>query len=157
METQYTISPSQQLQGWLITLGSAKALKDYVTYINREKHTPSEDDWGDNSTAAVSEIRDAICLPLLEELLVAILDKDYVDASWYSLRNSLSTALIQCGENACKETIAMLELHRPSAEESESNFRYCNHIIESINKSQKSKLDMPFLFDEAMSFLKSLD
>lgn len=156
MEIQYAQSPSMQLQAHLISLGSEKAIRDYVEQIKISKHPPEGvNNIFDGPTVAIGSISSPIYLPLLEELLGVVFCKDFVDSLHpiRNLRDTLTQALINCGKNAPQETIQLIESHQPDASENIEIFRQCNYMINEIERSQCISQDVPMSLEKAMIFL----
>lgn len=154
MEREYNVTSSMQLQAHLITLGSEIAVKDYVSKVSAEKHPPEGKGINfDGPTAAISTLTDPSFLPWLEKLIVVVFAPDFIDCSWKTLRDSLSKALVNCSAAAYNETIELLIKYRPSADENETNFRFCNYTIEDIEHSRKMAFDAPNTFVETKKLL----
>ena len=142
MEREYKKEYSFRLQADLIKLGSTKALNDYVQKVSRDKR-PFEDKFNrfDGPTEAIASIRNSEFLPQLKILLETVLDKAYTDSEYVNLKGSLTQALISCGSFAYLETTGIIKVLKPSIEEDEDNFVYCNYILNGIETERKRVVD----------------
>lgn len=157
MEEQYKTSPSSQLQAHLITLESKLAINKYVDYVKTNKNIPEgKAICTDGATRAIGSICNTDFIPLLETLLDILFDNEFVDGEWYSLRNSLSQAFLNCSKKQPLKTIEIITAHIPDGDCDERNFRYCNQIIEDIQSEQKSQQDKPLEIHEVKQILKDI-
>lgn len=142
MEREYKKEYSFRLQADLIKLGSTKALNDYVQKVSRDKR-PFEDKFNrfDGPTEAVASIRNSEFLPQLKILLETVLDKAYTDSEYVNLKGSLTQALINCGGCDYQKTTEIIKELRPTIEEDEDNFVYCNYILNGIETERKRVVD----------------
>lgn len=154
MERQYRVTPTMQLQASLITLGSSLALTDYVESTKRTKHISEEDGHPGRPTAAIKTISNPHHLPLLKELLEVVLDSEFVDCTWFGLRNSLMDAFLNCGRVMPEETIQIIESLKPSSRENEKNNRYCNYLIRKLQNIEGSSQDLPKSLQEAKQIIQ---
>lgn len=147
MEREYIKEYSLRLQADLIKLGSARALEDYVQKVAKDK-CPFENNISrfDGPTEAVASIKNPKFLPQLKILLKTVLDKDYTDNEYVNLKGSLTQALINCGGCAYHETTKIIKELRPSIEEDEDNFVYCNYILNGIETERKRVVDKVYNF-----------
>lgn len=154
MEREYKKEYSFRLQADLIKLGSTKALNDYVQKVSRDKR-PFEDKFNrfDGPTEAIASIRNSEFLPQLKTLLKTVLDKDYTDNEYVNLKGSLTQVLINCGGCAYQETTKIIKELRPSIEEDEDNFVYCNYILNGIETERKRVVDKVYNFKAVKKLL----
>lgn len=154
MEREYKKEYSFRLQADLIKLGSTKALNDYVQKVSRDKR-PFEDKFNrfDGPTEAIASIRNSEFLPQLKTLLKTVLDKDYTDNEYVNLKGSLTQVLINCGGCAYHETTKIIKELRPSIEEDEDNFVYCNYILNGIETERKRVVDKVYNFKAVKKLL----
>lgn len=154
MEREYKKEYSFRLQADLIKFGSTKALNDYVQKVSRDKR-PFEDKFNrfDGPTEAIASIRNSEFLPQLKILLETVLDRDYTDNEYVNLKGSLTQALINCGGCAHHETTEIIKELRPSIEEDEDNFVYCNYILNGIETERKRVVDKVYNFKAVKKLL----
>lgn len=154
LERKYSQHPSIQLQAHLITYGSRKAITDYVEKVAEEKHPPEgKGVHVGGPTEAISCISNPVFLPQLETLLVVVLDPDFKDCFWNELQNSLTKAFAHCGTEAYEETLELIQRHRPPADKDEKNYRYCNSIIQEVERARKSMGDKAMSLVQTKAFL----
>ena len=154
LERKYSQHPSIRLQAHLITYGSRKAITDYVEKVAEEKHPPEGKGVHiGGPTEAISCISNPVFLPQLETLLVAVLDPDFKDCFWNELQNSLTKAFAHCGTEAYEETIELIQRHRPPSDKDEKNYRYCNSIIQEVERARKSMGDKAMSLVQTKAFL----
>jgi len=154
MEREYTKQPSVQLQAYLITYGSCHAIDDYVKKVSVDKCPPKgTGTLVDGPTGSIASISDPIFLLQLERLLIVVFDPEFRDNTWRGLRNSLAKAFVNCGTVAYEETIEILMKHRPSVDVNETNYRYCNSIIDDIEHARKMLKDTPLALSETRRIL----
>ena len=154
MEREYKKKRSLVLQAHLITFGSSIAINDYVESVRSLKHPPE----GTGTclhgpTEAIGSIRNPEFIPQLEDLLVIMFDPEFVDGEWRGLRNSLMKAFVNCGTESYEEAKAVLLKHRPSSDENEQNYRFCNYTLQEIEHGRKIKQDVPKSLGETKVFL----
>lgn len=89
-------------------------------------------------------------------MLVTLLDKDFKDGEWHSLRSSLSYAFINCSKQEFDSTIKIITTHTPNANNDERNFRYCNQIIADIQNEQSLQQDNPLELQEVKQIINNL-
>lgn len=154
MEREYKKEYSFRLQADLIKLGSTKALNDYVQKVSRDKR-PFEDKFNrfDGPTEAVASIRNSEFLPQLKILLETVLDKAYTDSEYVNLKGSLTQALINCGGCDYQKTTEIIKELRPTIEEDEDNFVYCNYILNGIETERKRVVDKVYNFKAVKKLL----
>ena len=92
-------------------------------------------------------------LPQLKTLLKTVLDKDYTDNEYVNLKGSLTQVLINCGGCAYHETTKIIKELRPSIEEDEDNFVYCNYILNGIETERKRVVDKVYNFKAVKKLL----
>lgn len=156
MERWYMNDKSLYLQAHLISLGSVTALSDYVEFVRTKKVTPEGDSIvHDGPTAAIRSVQGEYALPFLGKLLDVIFDAEFVDCSWRGLRSTLRAALINCGKNAPKETIEIIEKHRSKELIQKENVRFCNYTINEIRRAQVVNQDLPMTLQETMKVLQN--
>ncbi|MBO5968061.1 MAG: metallophosphoesterase [Clostridia bacterium] len=155
MEEEYKKSPNNRLLAHLITLGSKKAIREYVKFIKKNKKPPEGDGMSvDGPTAAIECVNNPAYLPLLEKLLVCILNKKFVDISWRGLKNTLARAFVNCGKLEPNRAIRIVERHKPRITKNEADFRMCNYIVCDIKSNNRSANDAPVALKDAKTYLK---
>lgn len=157
MEREYKKSPTLNLQTHLITYGSEMAVDDYVKQVMRDMFPPEKDKTlSDGPTAAISTLHDCKFLPQLESLLIVKMDSSFSDCTWHSLSNALITAFANCGINSKGVAIEIIEKHRPSANEDEKNYRYCNYVIEEIKRIARLQEDRAYSLADTKKILSTI-
>ena len=157
MEREYKKSPTLNLQTHLITYGSEMAVDDYVKQVMRDMFPPEKDKTlSDGPTAAISTLHDCKFLPQLESLLIVKMDSSFSDCTWHSLSNALITAFANCGINSKGVAIEIIEKHRPSANEDEKNYRYCNYVIEEIKRIARLQEDRAYSLADTKKICQQL-
>ena len=157
MEEKYKETPNNQLLAHMITLGSEKAIQEYVNYVKKNKCPPEKDGINvDGPTAAIETINNPSFLPYLEKLLVCVLDKQFVDLSWRGLKNTLTRAFANCGKAESVRAINIVEKHKPKVTVNEDNFRLCNYIVQEIRGNNHFANDIPMTLLQAKSYLRAL-
>lgn len=97
MERLYCVEPDKELQAYLITFNSKIALEDYVKYVSETNSVPKNDgNLIGGTTEAVSSVSDPQLIPLLIKLTKIVFNTDFQDSEFYSLRNSLYKAFVNC-------------------------------------------------------------
>lgn len=138
MERVYSKNKSLRLQAHLISMQSDTALKDYLEYVKKEKKPPDYGcAYGDSSTQALAAVKDIRHLPLLGDLIDCVYDKGFIDNEYHGLRSSLNKALIECGKIHPEETIETIETHIQSMQGANKDVRYCNYIIDEIERQRR--------------------
>lgn len=157
MEREYKKSPTLNLQTHLITYGSEMAVDDYVKQVMRDMFPPEKDKTlSDGPTVAISTLHDCKFLPQLESLLIVKMDSSFSDCTWHSLSNALITAFANCGINSKGVAIEIIEKHRPSANEDEKNYRYCNYVIEEIKRIARLQEDRAYSLADTKKILSTI-
>lgn len=157
MEREYKKNPFVQLQAHLITLGSNIAINDYVDKVTSDFRLPEGTGiHTDGPTTAIGTIHDSTFLPQLETLLVTILSPNFEDRAIGGLRNSLINAFVNCGQIAYDEAKATILIHRPTADENQNDYRYCNFLIEKMESVKKMSLDTPKALSEVKNILNKV-
>ena len=157
MEREYKKSPTLNLQTHLITYGSEMAVDDYVKQVMRDMFPPEKDKTlSDGPTAAISTLHDCKFLQQLESLLIVKMDSSFSDCTWHSLSNALITAFANCGINSKGVAIEIIEKHRPSANEDEKNYRYCNYVIEEIKRIARLQEDRAYSLADTKKILSTI-
>lgn len=154
MEEEYEKTPNIQLLAHMLTLGSEKALRIYVKHVRKHKKTPEKDGMNvDGPTAAIESISNPKFLPLLEKLLVCVLNKRFVDLNWKGLKSTLTRAFANCGRFNPDKAIKIIEKHRPKVTKDENGFRLCNYIIGEIIGNSRMATDVPKTIEQAQELL----
>ncbi len=145
MEMQYKLHPTMELLGYLLKYNSRMALETYVKMVHEKRGIPEEAviNTGD-PTEAIQSIHNIELLPLLGQLLDELLESDFKDRDFRSLRSSLLEALIKCGNENPEAVFATIELRRKKAEQTEEELRYINYILEEIERGRRRAFDTPF-------------
>lgn len=157
MEREYGKEPSIQLEAYLITYESDMAISDYVAKIAMDKRLPEGMEvYTDGPTAAIGSICNLKFMPMLEILLEVVLDPEFVDGTWRSLRSSLVRAFANCGIVAYDETFSLVKKHCPSVDVNEDGYMYCNYIIKEIECAKRTSLDTAKTLSEVKVFLNKV-
>lgn len=152
-ESDYSTNPSASLQARLITYGSEVAIRDYVNRVKKERRIDEEDAYPSTPTHAIKAIRDLKFLPLLGELIPVVCDSEFRDAEFSGLYNSLSDALIGCGENDTGMVISTVETYRVSLGGQDRSERFCNYVVEEIKRNDRRHSDQPLALYQVISLI----
>lgn len=157
MERAFQTTPSLELMEHLLILGSEAALREYIRLASRDKAPPEnrQNPLG-RPTAAISTLWNPELLPLLEKLMEIALSPDFQDGNVCSLRSSLSSALIGCGNAAPEKVMTILQSHQGTAEENEYAFRFSSYTMDSLRKKIRVKLDAPWKLCDVKRILKAI-
>lgn len=154
MEKQYRKKHNMQLLAHMITLESKMGLKAYYRDLKRLHRIPEGSGPSiDGPTAAIESVKNPEFLPLLEKLLVIVLDKRFVDSRWRGLRITLKSAFVNCGKSCPEKVRRIILRHRPKESKRENDFRYCNYLINEVECAYKSAIDIPSTLEEAKKLL----
>jgi len=126
------------LEGFLSEIKESKRIREDIRPLD--------------SVRAIGMVSDPELLSILGEIVVERFTPGFADEAFYSLKEALIQAFINCGKNAPELAIEEIERRRIPGEEKE-NTHFCNYIVETIRRNQRMDNDIPKTLEEVKKIL----
>lgn len=156
MEKKFEETHNQELLAKLIWLGNKAAFKYYIDE-SRKKGCPIDyEDPMESITESIRSISDPGCLPFILDCIRLRYEKGFVDNKYYTLYNSMYSALLQCASDNSSIVVGSL---KGLIAEDQSNIErvgFCNAVLNEIYQKEKTNPIIPSLRDVRLS-LRSLE
>lgn len=154
MECQFKKEPTIELMAHLLRFGSEIALYEYICQTENKKALPE----GNNispvgPTAAIANLHDPKLIPMLEKLMNIALAPDFQDGDFYSLRSSLSNALVECGCEAPEPVLELLRQYKEDFKNNEHAFQFCSYTLDELQRKLHMQQDYPWTLQDIKHML----
>lgn len=156
MEKKFEETHNQELLAKLIWLGNKAAFKYYIDE-SRKKGCPIDyEDPMESITESIRSISDPGCLPFILDCIRLRYEKGFVDNKFYTLYNSMYSALLQCASDNSSIVVGSLKCLIAEDQSNIERVGFCNAVLNEIYQKEKTNPIIPSLRDVRLS-LRSLE